>query len=285
MGWLTAAGPYSVQYIPMKSPDIALIAPDYWGGADIQQLTEAGGTDAPDSYYLGGRLAYTKACGMLLRGITEIMEGSHTEVRFEAGNELGADSSLPDGSLVIIESEAVQKYNYQEARPAWRAPFFTGDEQLSHPYIQHWLDNQDETTGLRRYLGGCRQTFRDAHIIYDRYVKWGVAMTHQDLRLIQPFSFGAARLEADGSIAMPPYYRTDAALIGAAVLLPTVVGEITAVRGLQVGNDGISIDRLQRIKAIDLVHASPRPPEDGKRARHRLPAGRVALRGLLPTRA
>ena len=262
-----------------------VLAPEYWGGADIQHLTEAGGEPVPASYYLNGRLAYSKACGMLMRGVAEIVEGSSTEVRFESGNELGRGESPPDGSLVIIESEAVQKYNYREARPAWRAPFFAGDEMLSRPYAQHWLDHQGETSGAQRYLGGVRLTFQEEHIIYDRFVKWGVVMTHSDTRLIQSFGFAATRLEQDGTIVMPPYYHADAALIGAAVVLPTMVGEITAVSGLKVGGGQTSIDRLERISAIELIYAAPDPPDGGKRARRRLSVGRLTLPGLLPTRA
>lgn len=139
---------------------------------------------------------------------------------------------------------------------------------MQRPYSQHWLSRQDMISAPIPRLGETTYTYRDQHVVYDRFVRWGVVVTEGGTQLVQPFSFSTTKLLAKANPAVLQYSRRNSAFIDAAMRLPLTIGDIACFRDDDPAPDATAaVDSMRRISEVDVVYSAP---EGGHPKRHRL---------------
>jgi len=245
---------------------IQTMTPEYWAGYDIHnaQLFQEAERTPPAS--LSFREC-KQARNYLIEGVGQVAAGNATEIRYGVGMEFNTD--LPDGSLLVVDTEYLSKTIFDDSKPARSGPRATKPRPaIVRPYSTFWLNNQDGTEKPNVDLGTEAVTVADAHTIctYTRTLDWGVVMTHGQDRVIKPFSFGATRLLADGTVYVPParqdYERVER--------MPVPIGKVVVGRRLNIRKHGYTIDALDRVRSVDVVHLGS---GDKERQRRRLPLG------------
>ena len=203
-----------------------------------------------------------RARDYLLDGIGHVAAGNATEIRYGNGTQFNAD--LPDGSLVITDTEYLTKWTYDDPdRSRKRSRFEESEPAFYRPFSMFWLNNQDGTIKPQTKLGTESVTLADENTLctYGRILDWGIVMTQDQERLIKPFSFSAIKLLSNGEVYAPSVKRGFAR----AVRMPLPIGNVEVHPRLTVGKLGYARDTLERVRSVDVVHLGAGSKEPRRR--------------------
>ena len=257
---------YEIMFVMTQNERSAfLVAPEYWQGHDIFDESIFRREPAPGLYL--NYENYVTARNDLRFAVGQVAAGNATEVRYGSGKEFNTD--LPDGSLVVVDTEHIARWSYADPARVWEAdrPRQSGPT-ITRPYSEFWLRHQDGSSQVKPYLGTEGAMFADKFITYSRILSWGVLATQGGGRWIQPFSFGATTLSLNGTVDTPRAHKRYPSLQGAVIPMPAAVGEVEVSPRLSVPALGYAIDSMERIRSIDVVYLAA-SRKAGKRQRAR----------------
>jgi hypothetical protein len=246
----------------------AKLTPEYWGGHDI--FNEALFQEAPHvpgTYLKYEKFKYARDC--LHENVGQVALGNGTEIRYRAGAEF--DPELEEGSLVVIDSEHLARWIYDDPEYSWDEGVIREEGPvIARPYSDYWRNNQNGTAEPIP-LGSESVSFVEDLAMYTRSVQWGIIVHQAGARLIQPFFFGTTKLLPNGQVYSPRAQKKDLALHGQALRMPVPIGAVEVRPRLTL--ERCAIDALDRVRSIDVVYPAAggkQPAQSAKRGLGRL---------------
>lgn len=147
------------------------------------------------------------------------------------------------GSLVIVDSESVTRYVFEDSTRRLAGEFPGNGPAITRPYSDFWLSHQNLDAD-RELVGLESKTFIDEGVNYARLLLWGVVLHRSQQRIIQTFGFPGTRLLPEHKISVP--------LADEALTMPVAIGDVQPEGRLKL--TGIAIDTLRRTRSIDVVY-------------------------------
>lgn len=237
------------------NPHPNLLAPDRWGGLDI--FDERLFVDAPpnpDTAFLQPQ-EYRRAAAALRYGLGQVAAGNFTEIRYSVGNDFNPE--LPDGSVVIVQEESLTRF-LPEGRLPDRADIPTApSDPIRRPFVEYWLAHQPWRPG--HHFGSDGAIFTDEGVVFNRMLSWGVLATTGTTRVVQPFQFNTARLQANGEVKLEDIYAQLATPLPLSIGATKISGRIPVIT--------TSLDGLSKVTSVDVVFpaAGDKQPVKGRR--------------------
>lgn len=237
-------------------PGNAVLNPAYWDGVDVFS-GQVPNSQIPETLS-PKRREYFRCARYLFELIKLIDEGQYTEVRYTAEELAPSSSEMPDGTVLILDTEALTH------SPHMSPELLSQVEEISPsvfwPYADYWRAYRDS----HLILGQERLGFPEQRAVYMRSLDWGVLTSRKDgTRLVQAFNFY--------NVFSPRFsdFLDVHATVGFShpIVLPLPIHETLSV---QHGD----ISAASRLKQVDVVYPAKAGRERAKKKR----LGSFALR-------
>lgn len=246
-----------------------LHSPGYWDGYDIQQDEVF---YAQEEFLILNKRQYTLASLALKEGLAAIASGNSTEVRYQNTEFNPPAEVLPDGSVIVLESESLAAFRFddQAIQSNEGEDVVTQPIPIARPFADHWLAHQGsvDEQGEPVLFGIESVFFINEKIWYSRILAWGVIVSlEKERRAVQTFNFHDPVITSWGIDGIPDYRRRGPKTL--ALPMPISIGETTP--SLHIRKPDGDVGAIRRMRSIDVVYPAAGNPERTKRSLKRVP--------------